>query len=104
MKYRVIFSRKAKTQLTSLFRYLSKASSPRIPILYTQDITLACLNLATFPQRGTERPEIRPGVRSIGFRRRVTITFRVSTNDVLVLGIFYGGQNFEAHSVEENSK
>jgi toxin ParE1/3/4 len=99
LQRKVTFSKRSKAQLTSLFRYIAKASSPRIASSYTQEITLACLNLATFPERGTERPEIRPGVRSIGFRRRVTITFRVRKNDVLILGIFYGGQNFEKHLI-----
>jgi hypothetical protein len=29
--------------------------------------------LETFPQRGTRRDDLRPGPRTIGFRRRVTI-------------------------------
>ena len=32
----------------------------------------------------------------MGFRRRVSIAFEVSETAVIILGIFYGGQNFEA--------
>jgi hypothetical protein len=31
-----------------------------------------------------------------GFERRVTIAFVVTADEVLVEGIFYGGQDFEA--------
>jgi len=39
---------------------------------------------------------LRPGPRTIGFRRRVTIAFAVEADTVMIIGIFYGGQDFEA--------
>jgi toxin ParE1/3/4 len=35
------------------------------------------------------------GLRTIGFRRRVTIAFTVETNTVTILGVYYGGRDFE---------
>ncbi|MGB5087418.1 MAG: type II toxin-antitoxin system RelE/ParE family toxin [Methylocystis silviterrae] len=52
--------------------------------------------LETFPERGTRRDDLRPGLRTIGFRRRVTIAFAVETDAVTIIGIFYGGQDLEA--------
>jgi toxin ParE1/3/4 len=46
--------------------------------------------------RGARRDDIRPGLRVFGFRRRVSIAFEVTAEVVTILGIFYGGQNFEA--------
>jgi len=40
--------------------------------------------------------EIRPGLRTVGYRRRVTIAFEVADDTVNILGIFYGGQDIEA--------
>ena len=37
-----------------------------------------------------------PGLRTTGFERRVTIAFVVASDTVLIEGIFYGGQDFEA--------
>jgi plasmid stabilization system protein ParE len=54
-----------------------------------------CDSLKTFPNRGTQRDDIRPGLRVFGFRRRVAITFDVTDDLVTILGIFYGGQRFE---------
>jgi toxin ParE1/3/4 len=55
-----------------------------------------CESLKTFPIRGTRRDDIRPGLRVFGFRIRVSIAFEVTDGLVTILGIFYGGQEFEA--------
>lgn len=55
-----------------------------------------CEGFGTFPKRGTRRDDIRPGLRTIGFRRRATIAFTVGDDTVTILGIFYGGQDYEA--------
>ena len=34
------------------------------------------------------------GIRVVGFRRRVSIAFTVTDNEVWILGIYYGGRNF----------
>ena len=47
-------------------------------------------------QRSTKRDDLRPGVRIVGFRRRVTIAFSVRGAAVEILGVFYGGRSFES--------
>jgi toxin ParE1/3/4 len=44
----------------------------------------------------TRRDDLRPGLCTIGFRRRVTIAFAVEADAMTIIGIFYGGQDFEA--------
>ena len=51
--------------------------------------------LATFPKRGRRRDDILPGLRTIGFERRVTIAFRVLKTQVEIVTIAYAGRNFE---------
>jgi plasmid stabilization system protein ParE len=95
MNYRVIYSPEAEAQLVALYFYISAAASPEIAAKYTEDIVRQCEDLATFPLRGTVREEIRPGLRTVGYKKRVTIAFDVTESQVTVHGIFYGGQNFE---------
>lgn len=52
------------------------------------------LNL--FPERGSRRDDLEPGVRTIGFERRVVIAFRVLSDEVEILRVFYGGQDVDA--------
>ena len=51
--------------------------------------------LRTFPHRGTRRDDIRAGLRTLGYRRRVTIAFEVADDTVNVPGVYYGGQDYE---------
>ncbi len=58
------------------------------------------MGLSMFPERGTRRDDVRPGLRVLGYRRRVTITLIVEPDTVVIIGIFYGGQDWEDSLVE----
>jgi toxin ParE1/3/4 len=62
---------------------------------YISRIEKVCMGLATFPRRGTRRNDIAPGLRTIGFERRVTIAFRVLAEVVEIVTIAYAGRDFE---------
>ena len=93
--HRVQYAPEAEAQLLALYFYIEAAASPRIAANYTGAIVQQCESLKTFPNRGTQRDDIRPGLRVFGFRRRVSITFEVTADVVTILGILYGGQNLE---------
>jgi plasmid stabilization system protein ParE len=95
MMHSVIYSPEAEAQLLALFFHIAAAASPEIAARYTDAIVEQCESLKTFPMRGAQRDDIRPGLCVFGFRRRVSITFEVTGEVVTILGIFYGGQNFE---------
>ncbi|HMK91286.1 MAG TPA: type II toxin-antitoxin system RelE/ParE family toxin [Methylocystis sp.] len=94
--YRVIFSPEAEAQLVAIYRWISEKASPTIADRFTAAIVDYCEKLEQFPERGTRRDDLRPGLRTIGFRRRVTIAFAVEADAVTIIGVFYGGQDFEA--------
>ena len=56
-----------------------------------------CEGLALFPLRGVPREDIRPGLRVTHHKGRTLIAYAVDedTRTVSVLGIFYGGQDYE---------
>lgn len=62
---------------------------------YIDRIEAACLALADYPERGTKRDDILPGLRIVGFERRVTIAFRVLKTWVEIVTIAYAGGDFE---------
>jgi toxin ParE1/3/4 len=94
--HRVVFAPEAEAQLLALFFLIAAEASAEIAAKYTDAIVEQCESLATFPLRGTRRDDIRPGLRVFGFRRRVSIAFQVKGEEVTILGVFYGGQDFEA--------
>lgn len=96
MAYTVEFAPEALEQLSMLYRYVAQVASPEIAQRYTDAIVTHCEELRTFPLRGNQRDEIRPGLRITNYRKRVVIAFAVVAKQVSILGVFYGGQDFEA--------
>lgn len=96
MPHTVIFTPEAEEQLLELFRTIAIAASPEIAIRYIDDLVSYCEGLRTFPRRGTKRDDIRPGLRTMGYRKRVTIAFEINEASVNIIGIFYGGQDYAA--------
>ena len=79
----------------NLFARIAVAGSPEIAARYVDAIINQCDSLSTFPERGPLRDDLWPGLRVMGFRRRVSIAFVVEYQTVVVHGMFYGGQNLE---------
>jgi toxin ParE1/3/4 len=96
VRYRVAYSTRALAQLEALYLYIADAAGPERAMAFVSSITDYCDGLKTFPLRGTLREDIRPGLRLLGFRRRVTIALAVTDDTVSILGVFYGGQDVEA--------
>ncbi len=101
MKYQVVFSPEAESQLVALYFHIARAASPEIATKFTEDIVKECESLRTLPQRGTRRDYIRAGLRTFGFRRRVSIAFDIADDVVTILGVFYGGRDLEKMFEEE---
>ena len=100
--YRVVFSPESEEQLARLEGYIAAAASPTIAANYTDAIITYCESLCIFPLRGTKRDDIRPGLRITNYRGRTVIAFEVSGDTVSIIGVFYGGQDYEARLRRED--
>lgn len=96
MRRKIVVSVEARAQLERLYDDIATAASPTTALRFTDAILDELRSLEDFPHRGASREDILPGLRTVGFRRRVTIAFVVEPAEVLVVGVFYGGQDFEA--------
>lgn len=98
IRYTVVFSHEARRQLGALQRYLAREASPVVASRYTAAVVDTCVMLSSFPHRGTPRPEIRAELRTTHHKGRTTIAYRIAEDrkEVVVLGIFHGGQDFES--------
>jgi len=94
-RYEVSFRPQAEADLFDLYRYIARESGTAVAGAYIDRIETACLALETFPERGTRRDDLRPGLRTMGFERRATIVFQVMEREVIIVRIFYGGRDYE---------
>ena len=92
----VVFSARAERQLDVLYRYIEEHASTARAESFVGGIVAYCHAFEPFPERGTRRDDIRPGLRILGYRRRVTLAFTVEAGTIAFLGVYYGGEDYEA--------
>ena len=95
MKQRVVeFAPEALQDLRDLYDWIAQIAGPGVAFGYIERLESYCREMETAAERGTLRSDIRPGVRFVGFERRVTIAFRVTETNVVILRLFYAGRNW----------
>lgn len=97
MTYTVRFAPEAQQQLDAIDIGVASCY-PTVAAQFVDDIVAYCASFETFPERGMRRDDLLPGIRTIGFHRRITVAFSVDAANrvVVILGVFYGGRDFEA--------
>lgn len=96
MPYAVVFAPEADAQLEALYHYIASQAWPSTAERYTSAIVDTCEGLSLFPKRGVARDDIRPGLQVTHHKGRTVIAYAVDevAQQVQVLGVFYGGQDF----------
>jgi plasmid stabilization system protein ParE len=84
MTSRVIYSERALAQLNTLHQYIAADSGANRADAFVGSIMDYCESFEIFPQRGMRRDDIRPGLRIVGFRRRVSIARGIHRGDAAI--------------------
>lgn len=92
MIYRVYLLPEAEDDLLHIYGYIAETASPRVAQQYLDRIRRFLAGFSHFPERGTIRDEIEPGLRIVGFERRVSIVFKIQGDAVVITGILYAGR------------
>lgn len=92
----------ALADLFDLHAYIAERSGPELAVAYTRQLEAACLRLGDFPERGTRRDDLRPGLRTLGFRRQASILFRIDAQGVEIGRILYGGRDLAALALTDD--
>ena len=95
MAYRLVITPQARSQLRSIYSYIADAASPHVARGFTDGIIDSLTTLTEHPLIGAPRDDLRPGLRTLAHRRRAVIAFVVEGAAVVVVGVYYGGQDFE---------
>lgn len=104
-RFAVEYAPEALDQLAVIESYIAEAGSPEAGERFVDEIVSHCDALESFPERGTARDDLLLGLRTLGFRRRVLIAYMTdrTSQTVRILGIYYGGQDYEGRLVGQQS-
>lgn len=78
MIYKVVFSPEAENDLLELYLYIAERTGDAHALVYIERLERYCKGFEEFPERGTSRDDLFPGLRVVGFERRVSIAFHVN--------------------------
>ncbi|HEY3800656.1 MAG TPA: type II toxin-antitoxin system RelE/ParE family toxin [Caulobacteraceae bacterium] len=101
MNRRAVFGRRALADLRENGAWIAERASDRTAARYLHRLRACCERFDIFPERGTLRGDLRPGIRIIGFERRITVAFPVFEEAVLIACLFYGGRDIESAFAED---
>jgi toxin ParE1/3/4 len=93
---KVVYTPDAQADLDELFAWIADRADEATAERYMRRIRRPCERLDLFPERGTKRDDIAPGLRTFGVERRVTIAFKVYDDRVSIIRVLYGGRDVEA--------
>lgn len=90
----VVLSPEATADLLSLYEWITEQASSEAALGYIARLETYVRGFDLASERGTRHDYIRPGLRTVGFERRVTIAFTATSDQVIILGFFYGGRDW----------
>ncbi|GGD51998.1 type II toxin-antitoxin system RelE/ParE family toxin [Pseudoxanthomonas indica] len=98
MSFTVRFAPEVAAQLQAIEDFISRTQATTTAAAFVDAIVSHCENLATFPLRGIRRDDLLPGLRISHYRGRTIIAFTVDTpaSVVSILGVYYGGRDYDA--------
>jgi toxin ParE1/3/4 len=95
-QYRVVVSAEAQRDLFSLFDWIGNLAGEKTARTYVQRLRIFTQSLGTAPARGRSIDYIGPGMRILGFERRVTIVFAVNDDRVIIIRYFGFGRDWKS--------
>jgi toxin ParE1/3/4 len=100
MTGRINYTPEAQQQLHALDDWITQRASREVAQRFVSAILDGIDGLLVFPRAGRSRDDVRPGVRTTTFKKRTLIAYVVDESSgklvVNVLGVFHGGQDWEA--------
>lgn len=92
----IVFSPEARDDILQIYDWIEERTDPGVALAYVERLEVYCRGFDLASERGRCRDDVRPGLRVVGFERRVTIAFLAEEERVTILRLFYGGKDWEA--------
>jgi toxin ParE1/3/4 len=78
--------------LRRIYLFIAEDNAERA-IRVVEAIEERCHSLLEFPEQGRSRDDLRPGARLLPYGRSVVIAYEVTQPAIIVMRVFYGGQD-----------
>jgi toxin ParE1/3/4 len=91
----VTFTPQARSDLLRIGDRIAELAGIDVALDYTARLEAYCAGFEFAGERGRRRDDLSPGLRVVGFERRVAIIFAVFDDEVTIVRLYYGGQNWE---------
>ena len=91
--YNVTWRPQARGDLLALYEWIAEKADPDTAYEYVSKIEAHAEALSAYPERGTTRDDLALGVRTIPYRRRSVIAYRVLDDTVEILAIAHAGRD-----------
>ncbi|HEX5257231.1 MAG TPA: type II toxin-antitoxin system RelE/ParE family toxin [Sphingomicrobium sp.] len=95
MVHKVVYEQSARDDLRSTFWWIVERADHESAHAYVQRIRDRCDRLGTFPDQGTLRDDVLPGLRTVAFERTAIIAYLSDQKAVRVLRVLRKGRDFE---------
>ncbi|MGZ8362791.1 MAG: type II toxin-antitoxin system RelE/ParE family toxin [Caulobacteraceae bacterium] len=93
---KAVFAPEALQDLANLSDFIVEASGFSAALRYLKRIEARCHRISAAPRAGKSRDDLAPGLRIVTFERRAVIAYRIVEERVQIVGVFYGGRDYEA--------
>lgn len=93
MALKVVFSERAWQDAEEIYNWIATSAGPGIAERYISRIIDSCEGLREFPDRGTARDDVAPGLRTTSFERRAMIAYIVEPKAVRILRVLHHGRD-----------
>ena len=91
LAFKIVWRRTAQRDLYELYEWISERADPDTAFAWTSGIEVHVAKLASFPDRGSPRDDIAPGVRTLNYRGRTIIAY-LTGDCVEILRVFHAGR------------
>ena len=96
MRRRLVeYSLRSEDDAAWMLETVAAAAGLHAALSYLTRLRDFCDRLKYGAERGSRYDHIRPGLRIVGFERRVTVAFTVDDERVTILRLFYGGRDWK---------
>lgn len=102
-RLRVRLRPKANQELKDIYDWIvSESGQPQIAEKLLGRILDRCESLGEFPMQGRARDDLKQGVRILPFERTAVIAYRILSDEVEVINIFYAGRDYETSLLDDD--